>query len=312
MQRLRDERGAVAVMVGLLMVPLIGFAAIAVDVAAMWSEHQQLQTGADAGALAVAQDCARGTCGSPAATAQTLALGNVNGEQTAGTIKELTTSKVTVRTSGVKTHWFAPVIGADQSAISAQATAKWGAPVGGGTFPLTFSWCEWNAQTGGLESTQQHRIVLSKTATSNCTGPSGLALPGGFGWVDPAAEACTEASMIGNILSSDTGNTPPNVCKPADFDKLLDEVILIPIFDRATGSGDHGDYRVYGYAAFKFTGYYFSGQYKHWPVGDPKLQDCSGNDRCISGYFTRYVDLNEVLDIGPGPQLGASIVTLTN
>ena len=52
MQRLRDERGAVAVMVALLMVPLIGFAAIAIDVAAMWSERQQLQNGADAGALA--------------------------------------------------------------------------------------------------------------------------------------------------------------------------------------------------------------------------------------------------------------------
>ena len=73
MQRLKDERGAVAVMVALLMVPLIAFAAIAIDVAAMWSERQQLQTAADAGALAIAQDCARGTCGNPAQTAQSLA-----------------------------------------------------------------------------------------------------------------------------------------------------------------------------------------------------------------------------------------------
>ena len=40
MQPLRDERGAVAVMVALLMVPLIACAAIAIDVAAMWSERQ--------------------------------------------------------------------------------------------------------------------------------------------------------------------------------------------------------------------------------------------------------------------------------
>ena len=35
----------------------------------------------------------------------------------------------------MKTHWFAPVIGVDQTGISAQATAKWGAPIGGGDFP---------------------------------------------------------------------------------------------------------------------------------------------------------------------------------
>ena len=84
MQRLRDERGAVAVMVALLMVPLIAFAAIAIDVAAMWSERQQLQTAADAGALAIAQDCARGACGDPAETAESLAVANVNGQDTTG------------------------------------------------------------------------------------------------------------------------------------------------------------------------------------------------------------------------------------
>ena len=93
MQRLKDERGAVAVMVALLIIPLIAFAAIAIDVAAMWSERQQLQTAADAGALAIAQDCARGTCGTPAQTAQSLALANVDGEQTTGTVSELTTEQ---------------------------------------------------------------------------------------------------------------------------------------------------------------------------------------------------------------------------
>ena len=65
MQRLRkDERGAVAIIVALVMVVLLGFAAIAVDISAMWAEKRQLQNGADAGALAIAQDCAKGACGS--------------------------------------------------------------------------------------------------------------------------------------------------------------------------------------------------------------------------------------------------------
>ena len=74
MQRLRkDERGAVAIIVALLMVVLIGFAALAVDISAMWAEKRQLQNGADAGALAIAQECAKGACGSPDGTAQTYA-----------------------------------------------------------------------------------------------------------------------------------------------------------------------------------------------------------------------------------------------
>ena len=48
MQRLRNERGAVATVVALLMVPLIGFAALSVDVANLYLKHQQLQAGADA------------------------------------------------------------------------------------------------------------------------------------------------------------------------------------------------------------------------------------------------------------------------
>ncbi|WP_418606589.1 pilus assembly protein TadG-related protein [Georgenia sp. SUBG003] len=67
------------VVVALLMVPLIGFAAISVDVAASYAERQQLQNGADAAALAVAQECALDGCpADPEALADAMVLGNVN------------------------------------------------------------------------------------------------------------------------------------------------------------------------------------------------------------------------------------------
>ena len=81
--------------------------------------------------------------------------------------------------------------------------------------------------------------------------------------------------------------------------------ILIPIFDQATGSGSHGQYRVYGYAAFKFTGYYFSGTYK----GTEYAAAVNGASRATSldmSTSTRF------WTSAPGPQLGASIVTLTD
>jgi Flp pilus assembly protein TadG len=310
MQRLKDERGAVAVMVGLLIIPMIAFAAIAIDVAAMWSGRQQLQTAADAGALAIAQDCARGTCGDPAGTAQSLALANVDGEQTNGTVSELTTTQVTVRTSDVKTHSFAPIIGVDQTGISAQATAKWGAPSGGtAVIPLTFSWCDFTALTdGGLPSDiKLQTILFPKTSDAGCTGPSGNHVPGGFGWVNPDPGTCTKASVIDSMMASDTGNSVPSACSPADFQALQNQVVLIPIFDQAGGTGNNAWYQVYGYAAFKITGYHFGGQYSTSP------QPCSGNDRCVRGYFTQFVAPDDSFDVGPGaPQLGASVVTLTN
>ena len=128
MQRIRDERGAVGVVVALLMVPLIGFAAIAIDVSAMYAERQQLQTGADAGALAIAQDCGRGACGSTGQTAQTFATSNLNKASSTATVTSLTASQVTVRNAGVKQHWFAPVLGVNSSTITASATAAWGSP----------------------------------------------------------------------------------------------------------------------------------------------------------------------------------------
>ena len=53
------ERGAVAPMTAMLMVALLGMTAFAVDVAMMYSEHAQLQNGADSSAIGIAQACAK-------------------------------------------------------------------------------------------------------------------------------------------------------------------------------------------------------------------------------------------------------------
>src|SRR4051794_13186190 len=117
MQRLmKDERGAVAIIVALIMVVLLGFAALAVDISAAWSEKKQLQNGADAGALAIAQACAKGACGNPTATAQSYAVANRNsGTATGSAVVDMTAGKVTVTTSDPHEHWFAKVLDPDGS-----------------------------------------------------------------------------------------------------------------------------------------------------------------------------------------------------
>lgn len=196
MQRLKrsfgDDRGVVAVLVALLMVPLLGFVAISVDVAATHAERQQLQNGADAAALAIAQDCARSSsefeCAeTPESTAQGFAEANKNDGNADARLQSVPTpssGRVTVITEGVRDHWFAPVLGIDSTEIRTTSSAGWGSPSAGtARLPLVFSWCEFMAQTndGEISGTEERTIFLSKKSGTGCHGSSGLAVPGGFG-----------------------------------------------------------------------------------------------------------------------------------
>lgn len=315
MQRLNDDRGAIAVLVALLMVPLIGFAAISIDVAATFSERQQLQTGADAAALAIAQDCARSTsyqCGGPPlVTANHFAVLNSNdGEAVArlDTVPTPSSGRVTVTNSGVREHWFAPVLGIDTTDILTTARAGWGAPTGGTAgLPLVFSWCEFKFQTGGglPSGTTQHTIKLPKKSETGCNGPSGNPVPGGFGWVDQDDDdelLCNVTSRIGERLSSDPGKNVP--CTAAQLAALRNATVMLPIFDEAGGTGTNAWYKVHGYAAFRITGYFFGASYS-WNA------PCSQPDHCIRGYFTQFVDSSNDLEYSPtAPKLGAMVVGL--
>src|SRR5687768_9278597 len=81
-RRLAGEHGASAVLLALLLVPILGFTAIAVDVGALYAEQARLQVAADSAALAVAADCAKGACGDMQATAQGMVDANL-GDATA-------------------------------------------------------------------------------------------------------------------------------------------------------------------------------------------------------------------------------------
>ena len=307
------ERGAVNVMVALLIIPLIGFAAIAVDVAALWADRQQLQTGADAAALGIAQDCAKNDCGVPATTAQDLATPNKNDGQVTATVVTSpftpATGSVTVDTTTVREHWFAPVLGFDQSDVAASATASWGVPSSGvSVLPLAFSWCEFALQTGGgLPSlTVEHTIFFTKSADTECTGPSNNEVPGGFGWLEDDVDGCTTSTSVDEVVWSSPGADVPSDCAPADFAALQGKTVLLPIFDDAGDVGGNAWYRLYGYAAFTITGYHFVGQFSWSNEGD-----CKGGKQCIQGYFTEFVDLSDAFTYSTtAPSMGGSIVAL--
>jgi Flp pilus assembly protein TadG len=313
MQRLMNDRGSVGTMVALLIVPIIGFAAIAIDVAALWADRQKLQMGADAAALAIAQDCGRGSCRVPSTTAQSYATANVPGGNVTATVVNAvdpSTGEVRVRTSGVRNHLFAPVLGFSSTTVQAEATARWGTPSGGTSIlPLAFSWCEFLAQTGGgIPSATTERVIkFTKTSGTTCTGPSNNVLPGGFGWVVTNTNSCSAKTTAGNTIMSSPGESAPSTCSSTDFSSIQGKTVLLPIFSEAGESGSNGWYRIHAYAAFTITGYHFVGQYS-WNANP----QCTGNTRCVKGYFTTMVDLSSAFTYSTtAPNLGARVVALT-
>ncbi|WP_347060135.1 pilus assembly protein TadG-related protein [Blastococcus sp. HT6-30] len=305
----RHEHGASAVLLALLLVPMLGFAAIAVDVGALYAERARLQVAADAAALAVASDCARGNCGDMLGTAQGMVVANVGEATAAQPVLSSNPTSVTVTGSTPKEHWFAPVIGHDASSVSATATVAWGAPERGtAVLPLTFSWCEFLQQTGGGEPSGEivRTIHFTKSSdTVECTGPSNLIVPGGFAYLDTPPEECEAASARNERSYSSTGNTPPSTCTPAYLNSWVGHTVLLPLFDSSGDTGTNAWYHVFAYAAFHITGFHFGGQFT---TGD---KPCTGNARCVSGYFTELVDLNDAFSYSPdAPQLGASILRL--
>lgn len=328
------ERGAVAVIVAILLVVLLGFAALAVDMGLLYSEKAQLQNGADAGALAIAQACAKEAtstnCTDPASLAKGLADKNsLDGLSNVQSIAlDVPNRKVTVtadpieagRTDNQVSLFFAGALGIPASSAVAKSTVVWGSPSKGTTpFPLTMSVCQVNGMVDG--STQLIRSH-SSNANSDCPqGPSGSDTPGGFGWLAQDPYGCgAYIDLAVNESGADTGNNGPSYCNDvlngwaADINAGKDVVILLPVFTSVTGTGAGSSYDVSAFAAFKVRGWKFSGGTDLPMVfkneGPPS---CTGECRGIIGSFIKYVALSSGYEeLGPVSPYGATVVKLIN
>ncbi|MEV7605335.1 Tad domain-containing protein [Paenarthrobacter sp. NPDC089322] len=324
------ERGAVAVLVAGSMVVLLGFAALAVDVGAVYAEKAQLQNGADAAALAVASDCANGSCGDSSGTADFFANNNANDASSGAVVSfpAATTVRVVTnaRTNGEDnlTLLFARALGYDTAEVGAAAEASWGAPSTATTLPWTVSECVFKkylsaTQLASLNSTGTFtgdptptHILLrydeNAPTVPGCAAQNGYQ-PGGFGWL-LTDTGCTTDIDLDATVDGQTGNHFPNAtgCNTA-LANIMNEPALIPLFDSATGNGSNAEYTLIGFAAFQVTGYKFSGS---GAVVDPLAPSCNGNCRGLQGFFTRFVSLEEGMQVTPGiPNYGASVVSLT-
>lgn len=337
----RDERGVVAVVVALLLTVLCGIAALVVDAAAVYAERRELQNGADAGALAVAQDCALGNCGSYTSTATGLA--DANSEDGASTVDDVTID-LAAQTASVSTSTddpeggtlipfrFAPIFGIGGENVDASATAQWGPLANGKGLPLAISTCEWERTVSDVTDLPSATVTITfhdGNSTEPCNGPAGQDVPGGFGWLDESGCA-TDITVDGGgtTASSNTGVSVPAGCSLADFP--LGTPILFPIFDGASGTGTNGTFHIVGWAALELSAYKLAPG-NQWTAGSPTCPSPApaaplpgggnggqpanggggGNDAvCLVGRFVDYFEADGNLG-GPGlPNFGVQTAEL--
>ncbi|KQR82920.1 hypothetical protein ASF98_02670 [Arthrobacter sp. Leaf337] len=331
-----DERGATAVIVAFSMVALLGFAALAVDVGAMYAEKAQLQNGADATALAIANDCANGVNCSTAMTAPANRLADDNAndgssgvfsvtQPNATTVRVETNAQASGSTDDSFALFFARVLGNETAVIHAAAEASWGAPSEATTLPWTISQCVFKkylspSQLAELNATESftgdpiptHILLRYDENTPDypgCAPQNGYA-EGGFGWLDRDTGCSADINIAESEVGNDPGNDFPSECTGI-IASLMEEPVLIPIFSTATGNGQHATYGLVGFIAFQVTGYKFGGGPSLTNL-DPAAPSCTGNCRGIQGFFTRYVSLAEGLSTSGGtPNYGATSVWLS-
>ena len=197
--------------------------------------------------------------------------------------------------------------------VSATAVAAWGPAGGATTIPLVFSECEYNEAGGDVGADPpvfpEGEITIyfhSSTQAGFCeAGPAGGDLPGGFGWL--ANDACEVTILADDIVEVDPGNDVPSGCDPVDW---RDAIVVIPIFDAATGTGAGGEYHIAGFVGFHVTGYRFPGNatVNRWPAGFDCPEAPGGSGVCIRGTFTEITIPDG--GFGGGTDYGARIVKM--
>lgn len=331
---LKSERGVVAPLTAILMVFLLGMAAFAVDVASMYSEHAQLQNGADSAALAIANQCATAPVASPcpAGDYSSIAAPYANGnslDSMSNVLKAtLDTSNPSLQVVDVTTqskdstgvHFsltFARALGFQYSDIQATAQATWFYPTKGYTaLPLTFAPCEF------IDDNAPHKILTQGGAHGaldcNALNPSGQIIPGGFAWLMPdsvAGNTCSITAEVGKWNKTSSGASVPYGCMSLFNAALLGQTVALPVYaytckgltpgptDPAWGScsGNNVYYYIKEWAGFKILGWNF-------PSNSAGPNVFGHGENGIYGTFVGYAADPSQFSGGSGTPLGTVVV----
>jgi Flp pilus assembly protein TadG len=298
----KRENGQAMVMTVLFLAALLGMAALVLDVGSWFREKRQLQLTADSAVLAGAQALP----GSPS-TAASLAFqyAQSNGRPLSANDLSITSdlSANDTITANARTDapgFFSKLFGIETVKVGATATARaalaaealYVAPmVVNKLHPLL-------SGSGCPCFTQQTTLDFGKDGAPGSFGMLNLA--GGNGTPGTSDEADWILHGFDKYLPLGTYRSDPGA-KFASGGNIQDAlqdrigtVLLFPVFDTLSGSGQNAEYNIIGWVGFYLDGY-----------------DVHGNIATLTGHFTRYIAKGIQASTGtPQPDYGVRVIQL--
>jgi hypothetical protein len=297
-----NNRGQATVLTLVMLVVLLGMAALVLDLGSWYRADRQTQAAADAAALAGAQALPSDS-GSAASLAQQYVTKN-GGGTTAVTFKNglLDNDTISVTLSRTAEGTFTKLFGVGSATVGSHATArasmmdeaKYVAPIG---VNLAHKKLKGSASCPCFGAGNLTTLPLGKTgvpggfdvinvdSSHGGTGPGTLAdwILHGLDAYMPLGDYYSDAGAKWN--SSQIGDA---------LDKRIGTELLFPVYDIVKGTGSNAQYHVVGWVGFHLTGH-----------------EEHGSDGSITGWFTEVVWDGIAAKKSTGePYLGARTVSL--
>ena len=195
--------------------------------------------------------------------------------------------------------------GADPS-LTARATVASGGVTELPVIALAISQCEFLRVGGVIGSGTVPGTAVEvrfREDATPCVRQSGLALPGGFGWL-AGAHDCRLTIQVPSFVDSRPGKNGYNDC----FEHLVGRTIQFPIFsDTNDRGGANGQYYIDGFATFVVSGYSFPGD--RYPNKFRCSQGASAS--CVTGTFTSTLLMSGTIGSG-SVDYGTRVVALVD
>lgn len=258
-----NDRGSVAVIVALAVVPMLIIGAVVAEVGVVFAKRQRLQSGVEAAALATARTWAEGgvACGdvdhyitanigeTASMSDQLIASCATHGDRRNGVI--------TVAADSSTALMLGDLIGRSTASITATASVAIGSPANAtglrplalcATHPALVAWT-----TSGFTDPSVHRINVESDG-STCAGD----VPGNWAMVDfdggNNSNATLQSWVVGGYPGTvdvpSTVSGDPGIPTPAiDLDSLIGSIVRLPVFTAAHNGGAGAEFDLGGFVA---------------------------------------------------------------
>jgi hypothetical protein len=283
MTRHKQNCGQAYVLTVLFLVVLLGMAAAVLDAGSWYRADRALQATVDAAALAGAQALPEDS-GEAAALADEYATKNGGGSITVSFDTEVfDDDTIIVEGSRPAPGFFAKVFGVDSVTVNARAkaragyptAAKWVAPIVVNVKHEKLQNCpddppckdDTSLEYYHLKNTGQQNDGAGSFGFINLTGDNGVGSNELGNWISEGFDQLLEVNQ--DYLVS-TGNpfSSANIKGALDEKVKEGDILLFPVYDKLTGTGNNAKYHIVGFAAFVITS-----------------MDLSGNNEKFYGHF---------------------------